>query len=374
MSYTKVSSDLLYYTANIRKASHEAIDDNRPLQFVDIRNEAILDKAENYELSIVKFSVDTPSLPLYIAEIQPNQPDPFKTIYAVNLSYTTGLVETFLAAPISVEFTQRDFTDAAPNPPNQNQNGLQSVTRAYNSYSYNDLVDDINDALEKAMADLVLLFPGLASIDPPVITFDCDTNKATICARQDSYAEGLGNKISVYISKSLYPLFSSWPVDKYPVSNKRSEYRIRFKENKKNVEENCFGIHSAICICQEYETTQAWAPYTSLVFSTNLIPCQTEYLSPPIIYENGSLRPANANLNNYFGIITDISTQETSMRSNLLYLPTAEYRFVSLFGNQPVFKLDFQVYLQTKLGFLVPFVLHANSSVSIKVLFRKKKK
>jgi hypothetical protein len=371
-SVHKLPADHLYYTLNLRKGSHDQVNDFAPLNFQDIRNEPILNKCDDYEMSIVKFSVDTPSLPVFVPEIQPNQADPWRTIYSVTLSYTTGGVETFIPAPISVEYVQRDFTDFTPLPPNQNVNGVQSQTRAYYSYSYTDIVEDVNEALEKAKADLDILFPALAVIDPPCLVWDCDRGLANIYARLDSYEEGLADRINVYFSKSLYPLFGSFPVEKFSVNPNRADYRIRFKNNKTNILENFFGIQSALEICQEYSTQELFSPISSIAFTTNLIPAQYEYLSPPTVYENGSLQPQLDNLNNYFNIITDLTSQDNGYRANLLYLPTANFRFLTLFGNQPLYKLDFSVYLVLKNGKLIPFYLHSNASVLLKVLFRRK--
>ena len=367
-------SENVYYTSTIRKSSHDSVDEYNSLSFQDIRNEPIVPKASDYEMSVVKFSIDTPSIPLYIAEIQPGpNTDPLKTIYTVNLSYLTGGVETFLAAPIPVQWVTRDFTDTLGTNPSLNPNGLQSITRAYNSYSYTDLIECINTSFVAAKAALDILFPILVPIEAPSLSWDISGVKADLYCRKDLYSEGLPDQIRVHISKSLYPLFSSFPVDKSKVTADRVEYRIRTTDFGTNNVIQFFGINSALKIEQEYSTSQTWSPYLSIVFTSNLLPFQTEYQSPPTIYSEGSLQAINENRNSYFNVITDLSSQDFSFRSNLLYLPTAEYRFVSLFGNSPIYKVDFNVYLQSKLGFYVPFTLHSNCSVLLKILFRKKK-
>jgi hypothetical protein len=370
MSFQK-SSNHIYYTSNLRKSSHSGLDEYRNLQFQDIRSVPILEKASDYEMSIIRFQVDTMSLPVFIPEIVPSQPNPFLTIYSVNLSYLTGGVETFLAAPVSVIFTKRDFTDSDPNPPSSNPLGLQSDTRSYYSYSYTDIIEDINTAFATAKTSLDILFPVLVPYEPPTLVWDTTLSKADLYCRADAYSENLASQIRVHISKSLYPLISSFPVNKSPVSANRAEYRIRTYNFGVNEIVLFYGINSALKIEQQYSTIEPWCPYSSLAFTSNLIPFQSESIAPPLIYENGSVRQINSGTNNYFNIIGDITSQDFSYRSSLLYLPTAEYRMVSLFGSSPVYKVDFNIYMQLKNGSFVPFYLHSNASVSLKVLFRK---
>lgn len=58
-------------------------------------------------------------------------------------------------------------------------------------------------------------------------------------------------------------------------------------------------------------------------------------------------------------------------KPNLLYVPSAEYRFISLVGHDEIRTVDIGVFWKDKKGNLVPFVLQSGASASIKVLFRK---
>ena len=70
--------------------------------------------------------------------------------------------------------------------------------------------------------------------------------------------------------------------------------------------------------------------------------------------------------------ITDLVTDEQSYRGSLLYVPSAEYRWISLTTSRPISQFDIQVYWRSKIGSLIPFTLPSGGSCSMKVLFRKK--
>ena len=86
MSFTyQDTGDNVYYDVVITNL--ETIDQNPPtLYFNETRNTPFVYDPESYYLSIIRFTLDTPTLPIFIPVIQPNQPDRDLTIYSVTLS------------------------------------------------------------------------------------------------------------------------------------------------------------------------------------------------------------------------------------------------------------------------------------------------
>ena len=81
-----VNADNIYYdlvVTNLKSDKTEPIQ----IQFNENRAKSILSNTGEYDLSIVRFSVDTQTLPVWIPEIQSNQSDRDLTIYSVSLSY-----------------------------------------------------------------------------------------------------------------------------------------------------------------------------------------------------------------------------------------------------------------------------------------------
>jgi hypothetical protein len=85
----------------------------------------------------------------------------------------------------------------------------------------------------------------------------------------------------------------------------------------------------------------------------------------------------NSNVSaNFLSIITDfvITRQDAKPRDNsFVYLPTAEYRMFSLLGNVPLRRLDIQAYFTTYGGHSLPLFLPPDGSMTLKLMFRKKK-
>ena len=78
----------VYYDANIINSDTSGTKEAPQLVFSDIRSTSILTSPQNYELSVVRFNLQTAnSLPLWIPSIQLNQVnfDPNLTSYSFNL-------------------------------------------------------------------------------------------------------------------------------------------------------------------------------------------------------------------------------------------------------------------------------------------------
>lgn len=86
ISSVPVNPDNVYYDlviTNIKSESFPLV----PIYFNENRTNPIVNNSGDCELSIVRFSVDTQTLPVFIPTIQSNQNDADLTIYSVTISY-----------------------------------------------------------------------------------------------------------------------------------------------------------------------------------------------------------------------------------------------------------------------------------------------
>jgi len=60
------------------------------LKFNEIRNSPFLPSPENYFMSVVRFSVQTPTLPVFIPQVNLGQADPNKLNYSFTMSYVVA--------------------------------------------------------------------------------------------------------------------------------------------------------------------------------------------------------------------------------------------------------------------------------------------
>ena len=129
---------------------------------------------------------------------------------------------------------------------------------------------------------------------------------------------------------------------------------------------------------QEYNSTsQLWSPIESIVFTSTLLPLYSEQVGAPIIYGEGNNLTTNTSTSAFTPIITDIALSlntANDYRDFIEYAPTAEYRLTSFTSSkQECRAIDIQVFWKSRLtSTLVPLTLYNASSVSLKILFRKK--
>ena len=123
--------------------------------------------------------------------------------------------------------------------------------------------------------------------------------------------------------------------------------------------------------CQEYSTISNLCAVAAVVFTTNTLPIVSTQQSEPMIYDNGSALNVGYP-QNFVQVISDMSTNELCYKPNLIYVPSAEYRMIDMFGENSISTFDINVFWKDKRGNLVPFTLQSGASASIKILFRLK--
>jgi hypothetical protein len=356
---------------NIQSTNDEA----KPIIFYENRNSAYLNNAGNYNMSITRFMVDTYSLPSYIAEIQSNQSNPNLMIQTVSLRYTNG-ANVYNTAAIPLIWQPVNLAYPTPSAPNTTPDGMQVDSLYYYSYSIAHLIKLYNIAFTTAMVSLRSLSGGLGSVDPPFIVYDTNTKKISVYCEEAHFNQEDAIHIDIYFNRAAYAQFSSLPAYRYAISSSNGQiYNLRmdpsFGVNIVKVPGSLTPNKDLIMLTQEVSTICNISPISSVVFTTSTLPIVKNILSSPINYLNGEL--INSNFNNNFGFtITDITTLDDSFKPTLLYNPTAEYRRISLQGNQPLSAIDLQIHFKTKDGNLHPLFLWSGGSCQIKILFEKK--
>jgi len=130
---------------------------------------------------------------------------------------------------------------------------------------------------------------------------------------------------------------------------------------------------------QDYSSTSSlWSPIESIVFTTTLIPVVNEYVGQPQRFGDSNDASSSTTQNAFQPIITDIALPMGSAddyRHFVEYVPSAEYRMISLSSsNQEIKNIDVQVYWKNRMdGSLIPVQMFNLSSISMKMMFRRKK-
>jgi len=340
---------------------------------------------EDYYLSILRFTVETGSVPVLIPSIQPNQPDRDLTIYSVGLTY--DYLGTTYSAQEFVTWSPQDKSADVPPPPNQTSNKVQvNDTGYYNCYSYTYFLARIGLAYEAAFATLDGIITGLGgalpTIHPPYLNWDTTSASAQMIADVDGYDlnPALGaDPIKIFMNAPLFTFFNSFP-SLYLGYSTALQGR-NFQITPFNVGSTNLTLitpvgggpqWNGITVYQEYSTIANWTPVTAVVFTSNTLPIQPEQVSTPLVFNDQQQLALGGNNADIANIITDLVSDSGEYRPNLVYTPSAQYRYITLYGNRPLFNLDLSIFYRLKTGALVPFRIASGQAVTIKIAFIKK--
>jgi len=200
--------------------------------------------------------------------------------------------------------------------------------------------------------------------------------------------------MNLYCNDNFYGLFSSFnsisvalPVT-YSFQNNTEEPNIFIVENKLNSniwKPNAFTgfptlANSYYKMAQNYVSTNSlWSPISSIVFTTGQLPILNETSSSPVKFGSANNNTSTI-ANNFSPVIADVALnlKRAEDYSNLIfYEPSGEYRMASMLGgsNGEIVNIDIQVFWKNRLdNKLYPLRMFNYSNVSMKMLFRKKKK
>jgi hypothetical protein len=348
------------------------------LNFIETRNIPFLYEPDKYYMSIIRFSLDTPNLPVLIPTIQLNQPDINLTIYSVSLQWINPLdiTQVFTSTSPVIFIPQSKI---APIPPAPSVNGIQyNGGNYYNIYNYQYFIYLINEAFITCFNQLNALVIGAGLVLPsayyPVLSWDTSNNTAILNCDVLGYSTISNNYIKIFFNTALAQLFSSFPVIINSGSGDLNAQIITNSFSSSNIIQYppYNPEYDAIQVFQECSTIALWSPITSIVFTSTTLPIVSNQVSTPIVFNGSTIFGGNGNNALVQQLISDFISDSGIYRPNLVYQPTAQYRWIQLMGNRPLTTLDLQVYYKDRLGSLNPFYLASGSTATIKILFSKK--
>lgn len=365
--------DFIYY--DITLENFQSNNTKSPhLTFRETRTNPFVPRADDYYLSIVRFQLDTYSLPSYQAKIMPNQNDPNKMIHSITVEYDDGVGTITESDQIFLTWVSDNVFESVPPPPSATNNGLQyNNTEYYFGNSFQSYLNIINTGIDDAMTDLkTKLGAGIIDTVPsPFLKWNHSNSTATVYATNDFETNKTGAKLNLYFNRPLYGEFTSIRAIRYDITGVNGKfYKIIFDPlngcNKETIDSVNYIKNE-----QEFSTLSNWSPVQSIVFTSSSIPVVSNHLSAPIIF-NDNILVSGGNNSNFANVITDMSTNEMVYKPNLIYVPSAEYRRIDLRTNQQVNTVDISCYWKDKQGNLRPFTLMSGASASIKFCFEKK--
>lgn len=318
----------LLLTNSIQTKSNERVQ----VAFNQSESQPILKNTDGYKLSIIRFTLNTETLPIFI----PTMRSDTQTIYSITMSYNGVFYQQFM-----------DFQP-------QNLNPVDPDEKLY-VYSYQYVIYLVNQCLISCFNGLKALEPTLI-VSYPTMSFDINTQISFLSIDNNYYGYNEANKINIYMNYPMYYLFNSLPAALINTNENGCDYQLN----------NLIGEKQNI-LTQEYSTVPLWNPVSSVVFTSNLLPiCQSQ--TPPIqIYANGSLTNNNST-SNFLNIVTDFIGNDLTFTPFIQY--SAEiYRFLSLKNSSSIRDIDLRVFwINKNTGTLKPLYISSGGSCSIKIL------
>jgi len=351
-------AELIYYDLQLKNLKN-TVNESTQISFVDNRNTPVLEKAEDYEFSVIRFQTDTGFLPVFIPSIEVGQTDPNLTIYSITLQSGVNVVQQ----PViwTPEFLNAQVPPAPDVLPFQSQ---QTNTNYYLSLNYQHFISLINVAFATAMTALKVLDAGITA-NAPFLGWNTSDLTASLVA--DPVFDYKSGSISIFMNRPLESLFTS--LDSRRQAVETSLGRVQKIAITSNNGYNNVGGN--IVLKQNYSTVSNWSPVSAIVFTSSVLPIYPANVSPPSVSLEGQSYPV-ANTGDFINIITDIAANEQSYKPNLIYSPTAEFRFISLYSSGAITNIEIACFWKSTSGNFFPLLLPSGGSASMKLLFRKK--
>lgn len=337
--------DNIYYNYNIVNNSNVSI----PCTFSEQLTAPILENAQDYYLSTIRFVLDGASIPIFTF--------PSDTTYYVTLQ--AGAVTSASVAVTYVNFAR--------------VNGQNTV------YSYKAFLEMINTALGLAFAGAIQAAAPALSV-APFMSYDETSGICSLNGNYDSYLapNGPANHIRVFFNGRLYNFFNNF-LAQFNGEDRadKKDYEILFRDYQQNVYNNIGNTISYLKMSQEYNSLFSWFDITGFVFLSNTIGVKSEYY--PIQNTTDTLSNPNAtagigpastpmitDFQPYYGI-----NDAAGPRGYLYYTPSSQYRLIDLLSNK-LNQMDLTILLRDRVGKKTQYFIPPNQSVQVKIIFAKK--
>jgi len=377
------STQPIHQYLDINIVNNDTIGDKAPVKLIfnEIRSNPIIQNPSEYFFTIARFSLETPSLPLMIPQVQIGQIDPNKLVYSITLTYNSPVDGITYEKQIFVNYVPQNTVAPTPQAPLFKQD-FGNESEYYYIYNFQYWIKLINTTFSTCLNDLNTLVLGatgapLPSLNPPFMEWDTFNNVAILNADIAGFNQSLAHPINIYFNTPLFTLFSSFQADYKGFSNiTNGKNYLLFVEDTNGTNNIILPTYTALQMYQDYPTASLWNPVNALVFTTGTIPVNASQVSAPLVInsEVAELTQGgnNANISN---TLTDFEvplTEGWEYKPNVYYNPTAEYRMVDLLGNTPLNNISIQVFWKDAFANLHPFYLNSGCNANIKILFRRK--
>lgn len=385
MKPIETNKDHIYYNIKIH---NDGIDDtNIPIYFNENRGQHLVEKASDYYVSIIRFSLESTNLPVLMMRpdtsliTNPNK-NRLQLVYKMSFSADNFNTRTQIKTRNVIFIPPID---------NTNNTTLEfNEELKYNSFYYlyniQQFIRMLNKTSEDLLNELKTSYSGISGL-PPIFTFEPSSGiisikyhpitNTTLPEGQQSFTP------TIVLNHSLYSALSGFSFN-YD-ANYADEYKLLPDNIKRNPDyrqagEGDLGVvigeDYPYIISQDYPSISILNPISSIAFSTSRLPIQPTQEAKPLIIGGTSLFGINNGENNDFSpIINDFSIYNENgyaYKPSVYYTPGSEYKLNDLFGSNPIQHVDILCDWIDIYGRKHQMFLESQNSAEIQLLFRKK--
>jgi hypothetical protein len=331
----------------------------------DTRTVPILDNPEDFELSVVRFNIPIDNIPTSLVPLTNNPLIPAESILAVGIGYLGNVVYE------RINITPLNRPEEYPYP-------------SGSIFTYAQMLTYVNEAFLIVFNQLVVLYPALTLTSPPVYAFNPATELFTVYM-PDEYTPLTANPrpFTIHLNNALFSRYFCNMRAILTPGGIDGDWELITDDTTLNAVQPAprYGLSPSLSvyprplysITQDASCLERWNCFKNLLLTSSLVPIVPEYITGTA--QIGQAQNANTQTGS-LPIITDFLTlgnqNPLKDRSSVQYVPSAEYRMVSLVGNQALYNFDLAVLWVDIYGSSHPLFLSPLVGLDVKVMFRRK--
>jgi len=317
----------IYYNLRV----HNAIQNNQVINtyYSSTRVEEILPKCNDYKLSVIRFQLPA-NFPLFI------YPED-SSLFQVKITNAGNTVIR------SLVYTQKYETYI--------ERGI---------YYISHFVEILNKSLEQAHADMLVLNPAI-TYDAPFFVYDVNAATKLYLVAPVEYIDGNLNNITLSLSSKLF----NWGFQEFPVADgnlvlHNDFIQLSIFDNKINNRITISG-KDFYKIYSEVDTTATLNKFSDIAVISDSIPISPENMS--------------SRLNETQKILSDfVPIAEQGLNGSYYQYFPSVYRYTNLVSNEPLRKIDINIYILYQTGELYSHRLLPSEYFTMKLMLVRIKK
>jgi hypothetical protein len=317
----------------------------RPAKLNITNSDPILDKPNEYELSVVRFKIPS-SIPLFIFDTTNLDPTVFQIQITYSYYFGQGDVDYFYVNK-TIEYENFNGENY---PYTYGINYIQHFLTIVNQ-AIEDAGDDIRDEIETEGIPV-------PRFDAPKFKYNTDSDLIVLEIDRDFMV----NQLQLRMSKPLHrTFFQTLPVRINDSLNNPFRPIIEFLPvlySPSSLEDLIQVEDPFITITSEFPVGALFNQIKEIIFESDTIPVGAEYIQ--------------SSNNQQRRIVSDFTPeQDIGSRQYYTYSPPI-YRFYDLLATDPMYNMDIQIFISYTTGEVFPLYLQPGEVATIKFMFKKK--